>query len=60
MFRPVGEPYVTIVTVRLQQAIKRVCHAIARRTAIAADVDASKMDWSVQFIVTAMITTAET
>ena len=27
--------------VRLQQAIRRVCHAIARRAAIAADVDAS-------------------
>jgi hypothetical protein len=36
-----------------------VCHAIARRAVIAADVDASKMDWSVQFIVTAMTTTAE-
>jgi len=34
---------------RLQQTIRRVCHAIARRAAIAADVDASKMDWSVQF-----------
>ena len=54
--RPICEPY---VTVRLQQAIRRVCHAIARRAAIAADVDVSKMDWSVQFIVTAMATTAE-
>jgi len=50
---------VTTVAVRLQQAIRRVCHAIARRAAIAADVDASKMDWSIQFIVTAVTATAE-
>ena len=41
------------------KAIRRVFNAIVTRAVIAADVDASKMDWGVPFIVTAIATTAE-